>query len=70
MKKSHVIFICLLVFVVGSALGYYVGHRKGLRKAADLEWSDYMDRSLLNIEYEARAYFRIFLRSTATRQFM
>jgi hypothetical protein len=58
MKKSTVIFICMLVFVVGSAFAYRAGYRKGLRQAEALVWSDYLERAQLNGEYEARAYLR------------
>src|SRR2546425_6652612 len=58
MKKSHAILICFLVFVLGSALGYYTGHRKGLSAAEDLMWTDQMESSQKNVEFETRAYLR------------
>ncbi len=56
MRKLSVIFICLLLFILGSALGYRVGHRKGLREAEALVWSDYLERAQQNGEFETRAY--------------
>ncbi len=58
MKTSSIIFVCLLVFVFGLALGYRVGHKKSLRETQAAEWSDYLERSSENLEFEARAYFR------------
>jgi hypothetical protein len=58
MKKSRVIIICLLVFVLGSALGYYIGHRKGLCAATGLMFSDDIESAQKNLEFETRAYLR------------
>jgi cell division protein FtsL len=56
MKKSLVIFICLLVFVLGCALGYHIGRRKDLRILAEMDQSS-LERAQENSEFEARAYF-------------
>jgi len=57
MKKSHVIFICLLMLVLGCAFGYYLGHRMDRRILAEMEQSS-MERADENMEFEARAYYR------------
>jgi hypothetical protein len=58
MKKSHVILLCLLVFAVGFVPGYYFGHWKGHRTAAELVKYEYMERDQKNLEFETRAYLR------------
>jgi hypothetical protein len=57
-KASRFIIICLLAFVLGSALGYFVGMRRGFHKAYAAEWSDHQERSSENLEFEARACLR------------
>ena len=56
MKISRFIFICLLAFVLGSTLGYFVGWRNGLHKGYGLTESDYLESTQLNLEHETRAY--------------
>jgi len=56
MKKSHAILICFVL--LGTALGYYVGHRKGLNAAEHLMVSEQMESSQKNREFETRAYLR------------
>jgi hypothetical protein len=56
MKKSHAILICLVV--LGSALGYYVGYRKGLNAAEVLMLTDQIESAQKNLEFETRAYLR------------
>jgi hypothetical protein len=58
MKTSQLIFVCLLVCVLSSALGYFAGWRRGFHKAHTEEWSNYMERGSENVEFEARAYYR------------
>jgi hypothetical protein len=56
MKKSHAILICLVV--LGTTLGYYAGHRKGLNAAEVLMVTDQLEGSQKNLEFETRAYLR------------
>ena len=58
MKTLSIIFLCLLVFVLGLALGFHVGHRKTLQQTQAAAQSDYQERSSENLEFEARAYLR------------
>jgi len=58
MKTSQLIFVCLLVAVLASALAYFVGVRRGFHKAYTKEWSSYLERGSENMEFEARAYLR------------
>ena len=58
MKTSQLIFICLLICVLSSVLGYFVGLRRGFHKAHIEEWSSYLERGSENVEFEARAYYR------------
>jgi hypothetical protein len=58
MKTSSIIFLCLLVFVFGLALGYQISRRKSIRQTQAAVWSDYQERSSENAEFEARAYLR------------
>ena len=57
MKRSQFILVCLLMFIFGSAVGYFVGLRRGFHKAYSEEWSNYMERASENLEFEARGYF-------------
>src|SRR5690349_813831 len=56
MKKFHAILLCFIV--LGTALGYYLGHRKGSNAAGDLMVSDEMESAQKNLEFETRAYLR------------
>lgn len=56
MKTSQLIFICLLVFVFGSVLGYFAGWKRGLHKGYVLTVNDYLESTDLNLEHETRAY--------------
>jgi hypothetical protein len=58
MKKSRIIVIGSVALIVGAALGYYVGQRRGFKKAFTQEERDYRERTQLNMEFEARAYLR------------
>ncbi|MGD0207406.1 MAG: hypothetical protein ABSC89_07370 [Verrucomicrobiota bacterium] len=58
MKKPLAILFCLLAFVLGSAVGYFVGHWKGHRTATELVQYEVMEREQKNLEFETRAYFR------------
>ena len=56
MKKSTVILICLLVFVLAVALGYAVGLRKGVHNAYLQVTSDYLRDSQSHSMLVARTY--------------
>jgi hypothetical protein len=56
MKTSQFIFVCLSVFVLGSALGYCVGWKRGLHKGYVLTVNSYLESTQLNLEHETRAY--------------
>src|SRR5438093_9217735 len=56
MKKSSVIFLCLLMFVLGSALGYRVGLRRALHKIGDEMTQDQLVDAQHAMELEARGY--------------
>jgi hypothetical protein len=48
----------VLIFILGSALGYFAGLRKGFHRSYSQEYSDYLERVQENGEFEARAYLR------------
>jgi hypothetical protein len=54
MKASQVIFVCLLVAVLASLAGYFVGVRRGYHKAQN----DDLKLSSRNLEFEAQACLR------------
>src|SRR5260370_29589489 len=57
MKKSTVMVICLLVvFLLGSAMGYRVGLRRALHKIGDEMVGDQLKSAQFAAECEARAY--------------
>jgi len=56
MKKSNVVFICVLVFVLGAALGYRVGLRRALHKIGDEMVGDQLRDAQHASEAEARGY--------------
>jgi hypothetical protein len=56
MKKSIVIILCLLVFVIGSTLGYSIGFRKAFHRIGDEMERDQMVDAQDNMQCEARGY--------------
>jgi|SRR5882762_3295847 len=56
MKKSGIIILCLLVFVLGSALGYRIGLRRALHKIGDEMESDQLSDAQFASQCEARGY--------------
>jgi hypothetical protein len=57
MKRLSLISICLLVFLVGSVVGYHVGVRKTFQKMDGQLFTNELERAQENIEFEARGYF-------------
>ncbi len=58
MKKTRMIFICLLIFALGSALGFFVGWKTGLHKGYTRTVNDYLESTQRNLEHETRAYLK------------
>ena len=57
MKTLLLIFVCLLVFVVGGAVGYRVGVRQAFHKIDGQLFTNQLERAQENVEFEARGYF-------------
>jgi hypothetical protein len=55
-KKSIVILICLLVFVLAVALGYSIGLRRGVHRAYLQTTNDYLRDLQFHMELIARTY--------------
>ncbi len=58
MKEWRLFLLCSLVFIIGAALGYFAGRRRGLESARDLLVRDQIESGSMNLEWEARGYFR------------
>ena len=56
MKKTRIISICLVVFVLGSALGFFSGWESGLHKGYKWTVNDYLESTQRNLEHETCAY--------------
>jgi|SRR5579862_371780 len=58
MKKSSVIFLCLIALVLGAAIGYRVGLRRALHKVGDEMTRDQLVNAQEAGQLEARGYLR------------
>jgi hypothetical protein len=58
MKTSQLMFVCLLVFALSSALGFIIGVRIGFHQAYARDMSDYKESADENEQFQARVYFQ------------
>ena len=56
MKTSQLVFVCLLVAILASALGYLVGWHIGDRRAFHQTRDDYLEDAQFNMQLIARTY--------------
>lgn len=56
MKKSNAILLSVFVFIVGIALGYFAGFRRGHEKTGDDMVRDQMEDAQFAAQCEARGY--------------